>query len=143
MDIEAARLAMALDCEGSIAIERRKRGDPPGYQYLSRVYVYNTDKRLVDWCATLFGFNVGYRPPRKSTYSGAYTAYLPLYLVPGVLTRVLPFLLLKQAQARLVMALVELTHYDRSPVTAEEWAYRDTLYQLSYRLNQKGPESWQ
>lgn len=103
-DMDSARLAMAIDCEGSVVVCKRghtKRLKWRGKE--TRILIYNTDLRLLDWAFDVTGLGTirkhnngsGALPTKKITWVWE-CSYLSSY---QVLKRVLPWLILKREKA--------------------------------------------
>lgn len=96
-----ARLAMALDCEGCIYVGRP---DKRTRSMQFKVIVGNTDARLPQWLYETFGGRYCCcQPNRKPNPFWDWTACGPYAAV--LLTRVLPYLLLKREQASIFLKL--------------------------------------
>lgn len=144
----AAYIAGIIDGEGAIFISKGK----PQKQCISPAYVAcvrvgNTDKRLIDFLLQVTG--VGAIHERKMPNDRWKTCWMWAVTGPragAVLREIRPLLLLKGAQADVLLEFLdnfksfELSG-NRSGVSAEELARRESLRQRIRELNRKGPRN--
>jgi len=103
-DLDAARLAMAIDCEGSIvnrATSHSKR--PRWFGRETRILIYNTDKQLLNWVSELTGLG---KIRKHNNGKGAFLSqkitwvwdcsYLSAY---QIIKRIYPWIILKKEKA--------------------------------------------
>ena len=143
-DIDWARLAMCIDCEGSIMITKQR--DPrhfAGYRYLNRIQVSNTNYRLVDWLQFFFGFNINKRKTKQKQYhKDQYIAYVDSHLAVMIAHKIYPWLVIKRELAQLIIEMQEsLTYQSKGRgvrVPNEVMLHRDNLYLRAKELNTKG-----
>lgn len=140
MDIvTAVRMATILDCEGWITISHIK--NVRGIGLCLTLGVGNTNSNLTDWLKDTFGGSV-YKTTRKSIqHKDYYTWRIHAVKAAAILREVLPYMLLKTAQANLAITFQEKVHSKNSynePCTPEYVAEMKAMkYQLSL-LNRKG-----
>ena len=150
-EIEWAQLAAWIDGEGNIGIRRNthRRGLHRSFQYFPRVTVYNSNRRLMDWLTPRFGGCVSISLQETSRHKKGYVWELGAAGLVPVLRRILPYLLLKNEQAALVIDFYEKAVWHKGGnykdsrkrcVSPEELARRHALYEESLRLNHRGPD---
>jgi len=99
VDIQLAYLAGLIDGEGSVVLFLTKK------QTLQlRVTVYNTNETLIDWLRITFGgckYKVGRR--QKENHAQEYQWFISCGDAHAILAAVLPYLIIKQARARIAI----------------------------------------
>lgn len=136
-----ARLAMAVDCEGSITIAKqqdsRRKG---GYRYYIVVHIYNTNEGLIDWFVSNFGFSKHqHGTPNKPNHKQSYVAYATRFKAEQVLYGIKPYLIIKGRLADLALELQStMTHGNKLGVPDFILQQREWLWQEARALNQKG-----
>lgn len=137
---ECAYLAGIIDGEGCVGVYHRagpRYGRAGG---TARVYVCNTDRRILDWIAERFGGNV--YTSRASTQPGWKTVYA--WQATGkpaasVINEVLPYLVAKREQALLALEFIETqTNPGRRGHSDATLARRREIFAACSRLNRKG-----
>lgn len=138
--IMLARLAMAIDCEGSISImkqpdKRRKSG----YRYYTVLHIYNTDERLIDWIRDNFGFKK-YRGSRQRNpkHKQEYYAVSTRRKLEPILRKIMPYLIIKGKLAILALELQKTMGQPYRPVQDEMLEYREQLWLQAKELNRRG-----
>ncbi len=133
-EVDWARLAMAIDAEGTIDIQvYRDKSTKPGKVYVGdrmRVLIANTDPRLPLWCQQKFGAHISrckyqYKKHHRPCFKWIIMANKALF----VLQNCLPYLLLKKDQAELAIAwqLTKTRKYARKGVPEAVRANRIAL----------------
>lgn len=136
-----ARLAMAIDCEGSIMLckyeDKRRRN---GLRYYIAVNIYNTNEKFIDWIVESFGFSKwSGTKTRSAHHKQAYTAYLQRAKAEDILWGVRPYLIIKDTLADLALDLQEtMQDYGCNVVSQEVLAERERLWLAAKELNRKG-----
>lgn len=133
-------LAGATDGEGSIGITKHKRIERLTPAYEPRLQVGNTSKEMLDLFVKTFG---GKLTPEKRLTQGGKDFYIwSIYGVSMVkaLEAMLPFLIVKREQAKLVIALQQRIWKrservgDSKGVSQSELLAREKLYQQIKKL---------
>jgi hypothetical protein len=136
-EIESAYIAGLIDGEGCIGIYRKKnRGN------FIQISLVNTSKPLADWLCLKMGANAvlsltDKRPRNKQSYS----VTLDRLRAYAVLKRILPYLRVKDAQAKLAIAFKEWqdSRVNKSQAYSQDEAVLfETFYRTSRELNRKG-----
>lgn len=125
MNEKTAYLAGIIDGEGTIYAIRRRRS--------VRVYVVNTDERLIRWLEREFGGLVYRREPRHG-WKAKFEWHVVSRDVSRILTLVLPYLVIKREQAELGLAV--RSDVEKYPYQRSRRAYRAELCEKIHRLNQ-------
>jgi hypothetical protein len=121
--LDLARLAAFIDGEGCISSVSSK-----GYIY-PQLSIGNTDIRLGMWLTETFGGHAYGREPANEKWKVLYLWKPEANRIKELLLMVLPYLLLKQEQAAVAIAMFGVDHNQRQPL-------HDKLSQL----NKKGIE---
>jgi len=145
-EINWARLAMAIDGEGSISIAKQVKRDAIRhypYQYSLLVSVYNTNYILVDWVQYHFGASIAKTDRRVNNHKAEYAAYFRGQDAALVIENVMPYLLLKQEQAEVALEFQSTVraYGNRTPLSPETLDYREQLYLKMKSLNKRGRDS--
>ena len=137
---EAIWLACAFDAEGSIGIWRASRaGSKNGYRYRAGLSVSNTYKGFIDRVTELIVGGVSVcksAKERNPQYKLCYKFTPSARILPLVLKQMLPHLIIKRKQARLVLRFCK--ERLQSPVRAQKHELFDQLYRECKVLNKRG-----
>jgi hypothetical protein len=137
--IDDVRIATILDCEGWISIE--KLGNSRGIGMVLTLGVGNTNYKLTDWLKESFGGSV-YKTNRPNIkHKDYYTWRIHSNKAKDILQRALPYMLLKEEQARLAIHFQEAVHSKNSynePCTPQYIEYMQSLKKKMNVLNRKG-----
>ena len=107
-EIDLAYAAGILDGEGCITISRKNKPQAKfGADYVLFVEVGNTDKRLIEWLHSKFGGRTQHYEPRTPRAKESYHWYLGFGKAKELLLLLLPYLKLKDEEAKLAIALQE------------------------------------
>jgi len=101
---QSIRLAMCLDTDGYIGIEKESRSS---IHYRQRIEVRNTNMKLMNWLVENFGGTVAERKLDNPKWKNQYNWRLGGYKSCKLLKSIRPFLLLKGEQADLAIDLFE------------------------------------
>lgn len=127
-----AYLAGILDGEGhmSVTVDRKNR------RHFAAVGVSNTSWQLMEWLHSNFGGNIIHRtnPANKQFWRDRYEWRIYTKAIDGLLPKVLPFLVVKAPQARLILDLRESLKSDRR-ITDEVFAQRESIKDSIRSLN--------
>ena len=139
---ELAYIAGFLDGEGCFSLVPRKKGGKVN-GYFVRVNVVNTNRAIIVWMREIFGGNLYMRKRQKKNHKVAWSLTLSEVQAGALLRRVLPYLRVKQQQAKLLLAyresVVACYHYpDRLGLPVRIQTERDRMYREIRRLNRKG-----
>lgn len=142
IDVEVlAWVAGFIDGEGCVSIyKQRSKSTRLGYIYVGAIDVVNTDIRGLYKLHELFGGSVHKRREVRASDAPVYVWRVANRAAARVAEAILPYLVMKQEQAKLLIALAT----DKRGTTAShtlsksalEW--RANLYQLSRIFNAKG-----
>ena len=147
-EVEWAQLATWFDSEGTLSFSKwarpsvKSRRRTPMYRPLT--CVSNSDDRVFVWLKARFGGYVNTERPQTETRKTSRVWMAPAGdALVEMLRRVIPHLILKQAQAELVIkfyteALWRKGGHGRC-MPEEEIQRREHLYQCTKQLNRKGP----
>lgn len=131
--ITAARIAMAFDCEGTITIARDR--NPNGhFRYRSFLRCANTDKRLPLFLQRHIGGSIYRKPARKANHKLAWDWYFlgGNERTEQVLLDILPYLIMKDEQAKALLEFIRLGHNEKTP------EQREIIFQKMRILNRRG-----
>lgn len=140
-EFASARLAMAVDCEGSISIVKCKDSRRHnGFQYYTQITVSNTCEELIDWIVSNFGFS---KRPTKSyseKHKPSYMAYITRAKSEDILWQIRPYLIIKGDLAELALDLRDTMSrkLGRCIVPDGILAERERLWLAAKKLNQRG-----
>lgn len=141
MEIDSIRIAMVLDCEGWITLQ--KMAGTRGVGLCLTIGVGNTNPLLTDWLKTTFGGSV-YKTRRNSfKHKDYYTWRLFGNNACEILKKAQPYMLLKRAQVELAVHFQETMHGKNAhnePCTPEYVAYMWKLKAELNKLNRKGKD---
>jgi hypothetical protein len=143
-----ARMAAFLDGEGNLNINPiRDKNRKPGVRCQVRILIGNTNPALPVWIRETFGGNIvlrgtnGINPRAKQSYIWSCTAGRAAW----VLHNCLPWFLLKEAQAKVLISLqedIDTTYQGRSrKVSQERLDQRLALKDELHKLNAKGRDN--
>lgn len=106
---------------------------------LSRFDIYNTNEKVIDWVVTNFGGFKRTVRGRKQGYKTCYTWSCPTGLQLELLTKLLPFLIVKTRQAELVIEFRKMSKRGRlTKAVKEAQLGRDALIDECRLLNRRG-----
>lgn len=148
-DIDWARLAMGIDCEGCIFINRNIQSKSlrrNKVQHVLTVNFANTDLRVMKWLTETFGGNVYFshsESQRRWSKKVCHSWRVFEDRAAVILEHCLPFLICKRAQAEVGLAYRELRKQGSKgrKVTEGDIAARDACYQQIRELN-SGSMKW-
>lgn len=136
-DMDWARLAMAIDCEGSINVSKitvRYAERFANYHHLAMT-VYGTTPDLTDWIAQTFGATKAFRKrtsymSNKPGYEARFTSKNKMNILLGIM----PYAIVKRQQIELALRFLK---------TLNKWAIlpkeiieeREWIYNEMHRLN--------
>lgn len=139
---DALRLAMAVDCEGTITLRVWHRKDKKDF-YHPKVSIYNTNYRLIEWANNIIAPIIPrYITPRdriptrntiwKRQYQIDIRGVSPVF---SLLTKLLPFFILKREQAELIIKFCKtrIGKPIRQPYTDTDAEIRRKLQELNKR----------
>lgn len=145
-----ARVAAFLDGEGNLNINPipRKNCGPQAQKRLQvRILIGNTNPALPVWLRETFGGNIvmrdtsNYSDKWKNSYVWSCTSGRAAW----ILFNCLPWLLLKSAQAKILMELqeeIDGTRQGRGRTVSDvQWEKRSGLKNRLHKLNAKGPSN--
>lgn len=142
-DINWSRLAMCIDCEGSILIRKQKDSrHKAGYRYFVRLQASNTRFILIDWLGYFFEFKIHFRASKDIRHRDQYLAYADGHHAIELIKRMLPWILIKDELAQIAIEMQDsLTYKGRGQgvcVPKDVIDARDALYLRAKQLNKKG-----
>jgi hypothetical protein len=143
-ELEWARLAMAIDCEGSIRIAKQKDiRRIGGYRYYVAVHIYNTNEALIDYIVGTFGFSKWEgRTSRSPNHKIELMAYLARQKAETILYGIKPYLIIKEQLADIALELQStMGNYGSNRVPSDVLEHRENLWQQAKELNRKGPKA--
>lgn len=136
-----ARLAMAIDCEGSILVDKyRDDRRRTGVRYYIYVAVYNTCEEFIDWLVTNFGFSKHNQKSQNKSHKPRFIAYTSRAKAEDILWGVRPYLLIKSELAELALDMQETMSRNRGRniVPDDVLAKRERIWLAAKKLNRKG-----
>jgi len=142
--IDIRYLAGLIDGEGNIGVYKRSRKTYVTYQGILRIGM--CDPVIIKYLHKVFGgeYHI-YGTKKKHHRPCHYWCTTNSRLLVSLLTRLLPFLIVKKAQALLVIRFVRRMQYWQNkggyfncPVTKNERRIRDCFYKKTLVLNAKG-----
>lgn len=139
-ETDKAYLAGLIDGEGTVSIVRL-RGRKVGFQhYIACVELSNTNWSMIQWVMERLGGSVVVDARKKVIgQKQIYRLGLRNRLAEKVLREVFPYLVLKSAQAELVLELRErINSLNRKRLSEAERSYRAHLFDECAKLNRRG-----
>ena len=136
-----ARLAMAIDCEGSILVDKyRDDRRRTGVRYYIYIAIYNTCEDFIDWIVANFGFSKHNQKCYSEKDKLRYVAYLSRAKAENILWGVRPYLLIKSELAELALDMQETMSKNRGKNTVPDdiLAERERIWVAAKKLNRKG-----
>lgn len=132
--------------EGWIGMKKAKAGG----RSVSPVYsvamtITNTNSKLISWCIENFGGNFYKNRSRSANHKEAYVWQLQNNKLYPLLKKVLPYLVIKDEQAKIVLNYLEHKLIDPATsgrgnrISDGELNFRESNYLSLKKLNQKGP----
>lgn len=142
-ETEKAYAAGVIDGEGTIGVWRERRAkNSSGYRYRVAMEVSNTNEKLIDWLQQRFG---GFKAIVNAEREGCKRLWKwrsTTSVVLEIVKQLLPYLVLKQEQAELVIEFCELQRkYDQRPGKRQDGdALREyeALWERGKTLNRRG-----
>jgi hypothetical protein len=135
-------LACAIDGEGSIIMVGVGNPRSGTQKYTSYVSVTNTNCDFIEKAASIMGTKI---TPHQSTFPNSKECFVTITgkqsKIKVILERVLPFLIIKEEHAKLVLEWVEIRRYCRSGcgILGGTRLKRETeIYNRLRELNKKG-----
>jgi hypothetical protein len=146
-DSEIAYLAGIVDGEGSILMSRDlcPKGDRKLRYRVRLVIAATTSLDLVAWISSRMGVLVSRCNPRSARHSLSYRMILSEIKAEQLMPKLMPYLVIKQRQAKLFMEYRKLQRFcweHRNARRAEIKSVRflrEWFYQEFRRLNRRGP----
>lgn len=133
------RIAAILDCEGWITLQNVTNSR--GVGLVLTLGVGNTNHKLTDWLKVTYGGSV-YKTIRESVnHKDYYTWRINGSKAKDILVSALPYLLMKDEQAKLAIHFQETMHSKNSynePCTLQYVEYMWSLKKKLNQLNRKG-----
>jgi hypothetical protein len=141
--IQLSYIAGIVDGEGSISVyqHKKRRGkEYLDYTYGLHVSVTNTYKPVVDWLQKKTGLgSIGSKLRDKENYKTAYTWVLQVNQIQPFLEALLPYLIIKHAQAELMLEfLTKCTSTSNMPLTESAKQLRRIICLEMAELNRQG-----
>jgi hypothetical protein len=132
--MDLARLAMCIDCEGSIAIKKQQTKTSSSYSI--SIQIGNTELKLIEWLCNTFNFSLGVNKIRgfESKIGLMYMCVLSASKASSVLKLVSPYLIIKRAQADLAISMQETMGSKGNRPSEEVYSLRESIYQESRKL---------
>ena len=153
-ETDRAWMAGFIDGEGCLTIARQMRKGRPSPAYRVFITVSNTNRPCLEFFKTLYGgeiYNIHDRrkDKRGTNWAEAYDWYCPVSSSERLLCDLLPYLRLKQEQAKILLEFIRSkkgfarkTNAGRNtgsaPLTDEEINHREKLRVAVQLLNSKG-----
>lgn len=133
-EIDLARLAMCIDCEGSVTVAKQSRpsGYNGGFAYYISISISNTDKNLIDWVES-FGFTIGIS--KSSSKKLCYVATLSSSKASEVLKLVRPYMIVKALKADLAIAMQDTMGAPGHNLLEGVLDLRESIYKMYRRIN--------
>lgn len=129
-EFELGYMAGIIDGEGSVGINKHRTGNP-----LSKVQVGSADKALIDWIHRRWPGTLSSTVHNNSNRT-QYRWTLAGYKATAFLKSILPYLVLKQDRAQLVIAFNEVgMGIVGKHLTPEQRLVREELYQQCRKAN--------
>jgi len=132
-----ARMAAFIDGEGCISLVEHRTV----YTCL-RIMVTNTDRRLVEWCKSLFDGHICEKKARKPTHKPSYQWVVSSRAAAFVIKGCYPYFLLKKEQSEVALEFLTTINPSISnfPILRTEQKKKRKLLLLEmHQLNKKGP----
>lgn len=136
-------MATMYDAEGCIVLNKSGSNCSKGSQYILRLQVANTNMEWIEaWAQRLGRGNTYFYPstnPKHSAYG--YWCIQKKADVVYILKKILPYLIIKKEQAKLLIEYTEgkfTKGTDHGP-NEQELARRERIFQAMRALNKKGP----
>ena len=138
---ELAYIAGIVDGEGHIGYTRKWCGK--NLQYGPRVGVVNQSEALIRWMDDRINWSIRCLNPDTSGYTWVYRPAIIGHAVAPLLRAMRPYLVIKGAQADLVIQFCEsrASGSGHTPYTPEEVAMVEQVYELNKRRSRPEPMS--
>lgn len=130
-----AYLAGIIDGEGCISVYLQKKGT-----LVVRIIIGNTNPLLVNWLKThVTGLgNVHFKPSQRPNWKGCWVWECSTRAAEAVLIAVRPWLVLKAAQADLVISALKVKIPAGTPMTLDRMSFYKDIVAKAHELNTKG-----
>ena len=132
--VDLARLAMCIDCEGSITFHASSRTSKRQTAYSVSITIGNTDLRLIQWLRNTFGFTVNLGGNHKAGYKPIFIASIYSKKASKVLSLLLPYFLIKKERAELAVEFQKTLVPTGKRVSEEVNLLREKIYTKSKNL---------
>jgi hypothetical protein len=136
-------LATLFDAEGCIVLNKSTANQERSQQYIMRLQVANTNMEwLESWARRIGRGNTYFYPstnPKHSAYG--YWCIQKKADVVYILKKILPYLIIKKEQARLLIEFTQgkFTKGNGQGPSGQELARRERIFQRMRVLNKRGP----
>lgn len=143
---EKAYIAGLIDGEGCITIAKHKSGQPKGkmWYYQPIITLANTDKTMINYITERYECNIVKQQRRKENYKQMYWISFTGDRLKIFLNDILPYLVCKRTQARIVLNFPNYAHrgwgWGRTAIgrTEEEINKQNSLFLKIRKLNSRG-----
>lgn len=102
-DMQAMWLATVLDCEGTVGIHRQHKNNSPVWFYRPTVEFSNTHKGFIAEIAAVSGGTAYMKTLPKLHHKPCYSVIIKKRMIPKLLERLMPYIIIKRTQADLVL----------------------------------------
>lgn len=138
---ELAYFAGFLDGEGCFNIRvHHPKKNPDRSHYMCRICITGTDKQIMDWILKRFGGNY-HKRSRGSTYKPVYHWNLSGPPMTELVKLILPYLVVKKAQAKTMLrfrSTFDPNRWNQTPLSKKEIEIRAECIQKLHYLNHRG-----
>lgn len=133
-ETQLAYLAGIIDGEGTFYI-----GKINPRKFTSRIYVVNTDKRLIDWLHQNFNGSCYTRNSIKNPHwKTRYEWVLDKAQIDSVCKKILPFLIVKKQHAEAMIKFRQtFIHHKRPRISDEILNFRNNCHEKMKKLNHR------
>ena len=132
-DTDLAYVAGIVDGEGFLGLTKDKQGGKQFFRF--RLEVSNTSIVLIKWLSRKFGKKWLFRLAREKRHKNIYQWTLGDYSARKFLELILPYLKIKQEQAKLLMKYKEISVLNYPQVNCVE---KEKIYWQLRKLNKRG-----
>lgn len=125
-ELDLARLAMCLDCEGCISVSKIKGVEGPSYRVF--ISISNTNPDLINWLRETFGFSISIGTEQLKKSKVCANAILSSSKATSLLEKLKDFLIVKREKAELAISIQDTIKPRYIKVSEETYRLREEIY---------------
>lgn len=142
-NIKWSYTAGLFDGEGTFTISSLKRNELPDYVF-AEIYITNTNQEVMSWLKDNFGGSIRLSRRLGKNWKDCYKWFLPAKRRKEFITKILPYLIIKKNQAKLLLELFTLMENQKASLrgknglTLEESKLRQDILVKVKSYNKRG-----